>query len=115
MMTRRASKTSTFGGKLATDGKVNMDIEEKMSCPADLSEWVNANPKAMWFVYDINLMPEQITNRGEVCALRGFKYGWEARGLKEAAEHRMYWTALLVGLGSFVLGFATCAIILYWL
>lgn len=72
-----------------------MDIEEKMSCPADLSEWVNANPKAMWFVYDLNLMPEQITNRGEVCALRGFKKGWEARGLKEAAEHRVHWTLRL--------------------
>lgn len=29
-----------------------------------------------------------------------------------AAQHRMHWTALWVGLGSFVLGFATCAIIL---
>lgn len=32
----------------------------------------------------------------------------------DSAQHRMHWTALLIGLGSFVLGFATCAIILYW-
>lgn len=28
------------------------------------------------------------------------------------AQHRMHWTALFVGLGSFVFGFTTCAIIL---
>jgi hypothetical protein len=71
-----------------------MEITEKMDCPEDLSEWVNNNPKAMWFVYDLNLMPEQITNRGEVCALRGFKKGWEARGLKEAAQQSVQLTAL---------------------
>jgi hypothetical protein len=41
---------------------------------------------------------------------------WKAAALvTRAAQHRMHWTALWVGLGSFVLGFATCAIILYWL
>lgn len=67
----------------------------EMSCPKDLSQWVNENPKAMWFIYDLDLMPEQIHTKEEVCALRGFKKGWEARGLKEAAEHRVQRIGLL--------------------
>lgn len=71
---------------LHAPGMPEENFKEKMSCPDDLSEWVNDNHDAMWFVYDLNLMPEQITNRGEVCALRGFRCGWEARGRKEEAE-----------------------------
>ena len=64
-----------------------------MNCPKDLCEWVTANPKAMWFVYDLNLMPEQITTKEEVCALRGFQYGWVAR--EKSAQHSVQRIGLL--------------------
>lgn len=61
---------------------------ELMHCPKDLSEWVNSDSAAMWYVYDVNLMPEQIKTKNQACGLRGFKFGWECRKLAEKAESK---------------------------
>lgn len=57
---------------------------------------------------------EKLRNLGAALDIQYYVLGvaWK---IHDAAQHRMHWTALLVGLGSFVLGFATCVIILYWL
>ena len=51
-------------------------------------------------------------NAQEQNADQAFGFWCGAIQAEKAAQHRMHWTALWVGLGSFVLGFATCAIIL---
>lgn len=47
-------------------------------CPKDLIDWVQKE-KLDSVLYDIELLPEQITNCYKVCALRGFQYGWMSR------------------------------------
>lgn len=59
---------------------------ELMKCPDDLCKWVNENSSAQWFLYDLNLMPEQITTAKEVCALRGFQKGWQAHEIAKAPK-----------------------------
>lgn len=39
-------------------------------CPKDLRDAVNNDGTFQWIVYDMNLMPEQIETREQVCALR---------------------------------------------
>lgn len=46
-------------------------MSELMKCPDDLCKAVNENDEFMWIVYDMNLMPEQITTKEQVCGLRG--------------------------------------------
>lgn len=49
-----------------------------MICPRDLCDIVNDNPDFQWYVYDMGLMPEQITTKEMACALRGAWFGWKA-------------------------------------
>lgn len=48
----------------------------EMECPKDLAEWANSDPKILFVLYDIDLLPEQIHTKEQVCALRGFQFGW---------------------------------------
>ncbi len=50
-----------------------------MDCPKDLIEWVNSDPKIIYYLYDINLLPEVIKTKEQVCVLRGFMFGWIAK------------------------------------
>jgi hypothetical protein len=47
---------------------------ELMKCPADLRDAVNNSDEFQWIVYDMDLMPEQITTKNQACGLRG---AWE--------------------------------------
>lgn len=78
--------TFIFGILVGAALQPRKTTDELMDCPKDLSEWVNSDSAAMWYVYDVNLMPEQIRTKNEVCGLRGFKFGWECRKLAEKAE-----------------------------
>ena len=60
---------------------------EKVECPKDLSQWVNSDPKIVWFLYDLNLLPETIRTKYHVCGLRGFQRGWQAREKVEAKKN----------------------------
>jgi hypothetical protein len=51
---------------------------ENIKCPEDLRQWVS-DEKMDWILYDVDLLPEQIDSKEKVCALRGFKLGWEMR------------------------------------
>lgn len=53
----------------------------KMDCPKDLIDWVNSDPMIVWYLWDADLLPEQVHNIKQVCALRGFKFGWETHKL----------------------------------
>jgi len=53
-------------------------ITTEIYCPKDLAEWANSDVAIQWFLYDANLLPEQIDTLEKVCALRGFQYGWKA-------------------------------------
>jgi hypothetical protein len=53
-------------------------VSDEVHCPKDLLEWSNSDSAIQWFLYDANLLPEQIDTEKKVCALRGFQFGWEA-------------------------------------
>jgi hypothetical protein len=82
----RAANADRWADSARGDIKENAEMSEPMDCPKDLAEWVNENPAVMWFVYDVDLMPEQIRTKEEVCALRGFYYGWKACELAQKAK-----------------------------
>jgi hypothetical protein len=44
--------------------------DKGMKCPKDLCDAVNNSDEFQWIVYDMDLMPEQIRTREQVCALR---------------------------------------------
>ena len=50
----------------------------KMKCPKDLADAVNNDDEFKGYVYDMGLMPEQITTKYEVCGLRGAFIIWKA-------------------------------------
>jgi len=60
--------------------------EEEVGCPKDLVEWVNSDPMLLFYLYDCDLLPEQIHTKKEVCALRGFQFGWQCHILS-VKEH----------------------------
>lgn len=47
-------------------------------CPDDLLKWILKNEIVLGYLYDVDLLPEQIYTKKQVCALRGFYYGWNA-------------------------------------
>lgn len=53
----------------------------EIMCPKDLIDWVQKE-KLDSILYDIELLPEQISSAHGVCALRGFQYGWMAREIR---------------------------------
>lgn len=57
-------------------------IDDAMECPSDLSARVATDEDLQWFLYDLDLLPEQIHTGRQVSALRGFVLGWDARGAK---------------------------------
>ena len=50
----------------------------EIMCPKDLIDWVQKE-KLDSVLYDLELLPEQISSAHGVCALRGFQHGWMAR------------------------------------
>lgn len=61
----------------------NVKAQKRWQCPKDLYEWILKNEQVLGYLYDIDLLPEQIHTKNQVCALRGFYYGWKA---KEASK-----------------------------
>lgn len=59
--------------------KLGLKLFDRMKCPLDLNKRVQDDLELQWFLYDLDLLPEQITTGREVCALRGFIYGWDTR------------------------------------
>lgn len=56
-----------------SDNKNNhgyLEPVEGVKCPDDLRDAVNNSDEFQWIVYDMGLMPEQITTMEQVCALR---------------------------------------------
>ena len=56
-------------------------MSEEMDCPKDLIEWVSSDSDIIWYLYDCDLLPEQIHTKEQVCALRGFQFGWKCNTL----------------------------------
>jgi hypothetical protein len=57
-----------------------------LDLPRDLIDWVNSDTLIIGYLYDIDLLPEQINTKEQLCALRGFQYGWLANEDKQAKE-----------------------------
>jgi hypothetical protein len=57
--------------------------ENETLCPKDLADWAYSDKEVLSFLYDINLLPEQITDTVDALILRGFQVGWtQAMSLK---------------------------------
>ena len=63
-------------------------FDKSVDCPKDLIEWANSDNALIWYLYDVDLLPEQIHTIKQVWALRGFKFGWECRKLAEEASSK---------------------------
>lgn len=57
-----------------------------MEIPEDLITWANSHSDIQWYLYNVNLLPEQINTEKQLCALRGFQFGWESH--KKAEENK---------------------------
>lgn len=72
---------------------------EEVDCPRDLTNWVNSDRDIIWYLYDVNLLPEQIRTIKQVCTLRGFQFGWKchilaSKNKKKPSFFRSTWMKL---------------------
>lgn len=78
-------------GSLTILGEVKKYLQEQTKdypVAKDLSQWVNETDGAVFFLYDLGLLPEEIRTRPQAAALRGFQAGWKAKEFRDEAQRK---------------------------